>query len=189
MSTMAPVMPQVMCKPPALLGSRHLTRTATVCHILHGLQVGGAEVLAAALARRLGDQIRFVFICLDELGTLGAQLRSEGYPVHVLNRRPGVDWRCIAGLGALLRRERVDLVHAHQYTPFFYSLTARLLVRRLGIMFTEHGRHFPDYPRRKRICGLIECCSRAETESWASARRCGRPCINGRRHSHRSESP
>ncbi|HWY85081.1 MAG TPA: glycosyltransferase, partial [Gemmataceae bacterium] len=117
----------------------------------HGLQVGGAEVLAAALARRLGDRLRFVFICLDELGTLGEQLRSEGFPVHVLARRPGVDWRCIAGLGGLLRRERVDLVHAHQYTPFFYSLTARLLVRRLGIMFTEHGRHYPDYPRKKRI--------------------------------------
>ena len=28
-------------------------RRATVCQVLHGLQVGGAEVLAARLARRL----------------------------------------------------------------------------------------------------------------------------------------
>jgi L-malate glycosyltransferase len=124
----------------------------TICHLLHGLRVGGAEVLAAALARRLQDQqLRFVFICLDELGTLGEQLQVEGFPVHVLARRPGVDWRCMASLGALLRRERVNLVHAHQYTPFFYSLAARLFVRRLGIIFTEHGRHYPDYPRKKRI--------------------------------------
>src|SRR5204862_1893786 len=43
------------------------------------------------------------------------------------------------------------LVHAHQYTPFFYALAARLLYRRPPVLFTEHGRHQPDYPRRKRM--------------------------------------
>jgi len=41
-------------------------------------------------------------------------------------------------------------VHAHQYTPFFYSLFARLFQRKPAVLFTEHGRHFPDYPRPKR---------------------------------------
>jgi glycosyltransferase involved in cell wall biosynthesis len=45
----------------------------------------------------------------------------------------------------------VDLVHAHQYTPFFYALLSRWLYRRPPILFTEHGRHQPDYPRRKRM--------------------------------------
>src|SRR5436305_4431970 len=63
----------------------------TVCPLLHTLNVGGAEVLAARLARRLRDRCRFVFICLDELGTLGQELRAEGFPVEVLGRRPGLD--------------------------------------------------------------------------------------------------
>jgi hypothetical protein len=50
--------------------------------------------LAARLARRLGGAYRFVFACLDELGTLGQELRDEGFPVTVLGRRPGLDWRC-----------------------------------------------------------------------------------------------
>src|SRR6516165_4253528 len=124
---------------------------ATVCQVLHTLCVGGAEVLAARLARRLRDRYRFLFVCLDELGTLGEELRNEGFPVHVLGRRPGLDLRCTYRLAALLRRERVDVIHAHQYTPFFYCLTARLLCRRPALLFTEHGRHFPDYPRRKRM--------------------------------------
>jgi L-malate glycosyltransferase len=45
----------------------------------------------------------------------------------------------------------VDLLHAHQYTPFFYGAAARLGYPRPGILFTEHGRHYPDYPRPKRI--------------------------------------
>jgi glycosyltransferase involved in cell wall biosynthesis len=35
--------------------------------------------------------------------------------------------------------------------PFFYALAARLLYRRTPVLFTEHGRWIPDYPRRKRI--------------------------------------
>jgi glycosyltransferase involved in cell wall biosynthesis len=113
--------------------------------------VGGAELLAARLARQLGNSYRFVFVCLDELGMVGRELRGDGFPVFVLSRRPGVDWNTARRLAGLLRRQRVDLLHAHQYTPFFYTATARLLYRRPPILFTEHGRWYPDYPRRKRI--------------------------------------
>jgi glycosyltransferase involved in cell wall biosynthesis len=123
---------------------------ATICQLLHSLRVGGAEVLAARLARQLSGEFRFVFLCLDELGTLGQELRDEGFPMCVLGRSPGVDWKCSWRLQQFLRREQVDLVHAHQYTPFFYALTARLCYRRPPVLFTEHGRHFPDYPRPKR---------------------------------------
>jgi sugar transferase (PEP-CTERM/EpsH1 system associated) len=122
-----------------------------VCHLLHSLKVGGAEVLTAQLARQLRDTFRFIFVCLDELGGLGEELGTEGFRVEVLARRPGVDWRCMFRLARLLRHEHVDLVHAHQYTPFFYGMAARLLGRKLPILFTEHGRHFPDFPRRKRM--------------------------------------
>lgn len=123
----------------------------TICQLLHSLTVGGAEVLAARLVRRLRDRYRFVFACLDQLGTLGEELRAEGFVVEVFDRRPGIDARCMRRLQRFWRREKVELVHAHQYTPFFYALAARGLRRRPPALFTEHGRWFPDYPRRKRI--------------------------------------
>jgi glycosyltransferase involved in cell wall biosynthesis len=69
----------------------------------------------------------------------------------VLGRRPGLDWSCAGRLAKLLRQERVDLIHAHQYGPFLYGIVARLLWRRPPVLFTEHGRAYPDYPRRKRL--------------------------------------
>jgi sugar transferase (PEP-CTERM/EpsH1 system associated) len=131
-----------------------MTRPAlspTVCQVLHSLDVGGAEVLAARIARRLRHRYRFHFVCLDRLGVLGQELREEGFGVETLERKPGLDWRCFWRLSQALRRARADVIHAHQYTPFFYSLVARLLSRRPAVLFTEHGRHQPDYPRRKRI--------------------------------------
>jgi glycosyltransferase involved in cell wall biosynthesis len=122
-----------------------------ICHLMHGLRVGGAEVLVARLARRLRDRYRFCFACLDELGALGEELRNDGFPVDVVQRRPGVDWRLPLRLARHFARQRVALIHAHQYTPFFYALASRLLYQRPPILFTEHGRWVPDYPRRKRI--------------------------------------
>jgi glycosyltransferase involved in cell wall biosynthesis len=123
----------------------------TVCHLLHSLNVGGAEILAARLGRDCRQQYRVVFACLDDLGTLGEELRQEGFHVEILSRRSGVDWRCILRLRAFLRREQASLIHAHQFTPFFYAAATRWLSGGQPILFTEHGRHFPDYPRTKRI--------------------------------------
>ncbi|MBX9789759.1 MAG: glycosyltransferase [Pirellulales bacterium] len=108
------------------------------------------------MALRMGehlpaDQYRVSYLCLDELGTWGTELRAVGGHVHLLGRRPGLDWRCARRLGAHLRREGIDLVHAHQYTPFFYVVAARHFHRRPPILFTEHGRWFPDFPRPKRM--------------------------------------
>src|SRR5207245_2896456 len=122
----------------------------TICQLLHSLTVGGAEILAARLARRLRSNFRFVFVCLDQVGTLGEQLRDEGFAVHMLERRSGVDWRCVIRLARLLRQEEVQIVQAHQYTPFSYALLARLLYRRPAVLFTEHGAHVPGFPRPTR---------------------------------------
>ena len=126
-------------------------RRPTLCHLLHTLHVGGAEMLAAQLARCSASSFRVVFACLDELGTLGESLRDEGFPVHVLGRKPGLDWGCVSRLGKVLRQERVDVIHAHQYTPFFYAMLGRWLSGGSPILFTEHGRHFPDQRRLKRV--------------------------------------
>lgn len=126
-------------------------KTITVCQLLHSLNVGGAEMLAARLSRRLRERFRFVFACLDEIGPLGDSLQREGFSVHSLHRRTGLDLRCSLRLAKLLRSERIDVIHAHQYTPFFYGLLGRYSAQRQPILFTEHGRHQPDYPRPKRI--------------------------------------
>jgi L-malate glycosyltransferase len=129
---------------------KQTNRRPVVCQLLHTLHVGGAEMLAARLGRQLRSECHFVYVCLDEAGTLGEELREEGFSVEVLGRRKGVDWRCARRLANILRSAQVDLVHAHQYTPFFYGQFARLFYRQPAVLFTEHGRHFPDFPRLKR---------------------------------------
>jgi L-malate glycosyltransferase len=121
-----------------------------ILQVVHGLGIGGTERVVANLARAFNSQeFRTTLCCLDEVGEFGEQLRKEGFAVHLLGRRPGVDLSLVPRLRRLYRKEQISIVHAHQYTPYFYAATAAL-GRRLPIIFTEHGRHFPDRLRFKR---------------------------------------
>jgi L-malate glycosyltransferase len=115
------------------------------------MQVAGAEVLVFETIRRLGDRIVPTVFCLDAVGPLGAQLIDMGVPVVSLDRRPGLDWSIFGRMAREIRSRHIDVVHAHQYTPFFYaSVAARMARTRARVIFTEHGRHFPDVVSAKR---------------------------------------
>lgn len=123
----------------------------TVCQLLHTLNVGGAEILASRLAKKLsGEKYRFVFVCLDEAGVRAEEMRQAGFTVEVLGRKPGFDTRCMKRLAELWKKYQVRFVQAHQYTPYFYAMGARGFCKKTPpILFTEHGRFFPDLPNWK----------------------------------------
>ena len=66
----------------------------TVCHVIHALGVGGAEVLVDVMVREMADDYRCVIAVLDEIGTIGEQLRADGFAVEHLHRQPGIDRGC-----------------------------------------------------------------------------------------------
>jgi glycosyltransferase involved in cell wall biosynthesis len=129
-----------------------------VAFVLHVMQVAGAEVLVTEIIRRLGGQIDPLVLCLDAVGPLGEQLRAAGTPVACLDRKPGRDWGVAWRMARELRRHRTEVIHAHQYTPFFYAALARARCWfRPRLLFTEHGRHFPDVvsPLRRTVNRLL----------------------------------
>jgi glycosyltransferase involved in cell wall biosynthesis len=78
--------------------------------------------------------------------------------VVCLGRRPGRDWRLAWRLAREVRARGIDVLHAQQYTPFFYAALARLFCwPSPRIIFTEHGRHYPDTvsPRRRAANRLL----------------------------------
>jgi glycosyltransferase involved in cell wall biosynthesis len=134
------------------------TRPLRVAFVVHVMQVAGAEMLVTETIHRLGVLIEPAVLCLDAVGALGERLRAEGVPVVCLERRMGRDWRLPGRIAAQWRAWRTEVVHAHQYTPFFYAALARAVM--LGpprIILTEHGRHYPDVvsPVRRALNRLV----------------------------------
>ncbi len=123
-----------------------------VMQVLHTLEVGGAEKLAFDISRNFDDQFKFSFLCLDSLGELTPSVKQHGMDVFCLNRQSGFDLSLVKKFSRIIKEHHVDIIHAHQYTPYFYSVISALFTnRRPKVIFTEHGRHQPDKVRIKRV--------------------------------------
>jgi glycosyltransferase involved in cell wall biosynthesis len=153
-----------------MLSLPSIPRKPRVGFVVHLMQVAGAEMLVKQIIERLQEEIEPTIFCLDAQGSLGQQLEAKGVPVVLLNRRPGIDHSLPWRFAKALRRNQIDILHAHQYTPFFYSSLAKLYgAWSVKVIFTEHGRHYPDYVSWKRrlanrlllsrlSCARTACC-------------------------------
>ena len=122
--------------------------------VVHSMQMAGAERLVVETIRRLGDRILPTVFCLDTVGLLGTDLQRENIDVVAFGRRPGLDLSVARRLATEIARRNIAVIHAHQYTPFFYAALAKLLRRgRPRLILTEHGRHYPDIVSAQRRLG------------------------------------
>lgn len=135
-----------------------MSRPVRVGFVVHVMQVAGAEVLVRETIRRLGSRIVPTVFCLDRVGPLGEQLQADGVDVVCYGRRPGWDFSVSRRMARDFTARRIDVVHAHQYSPFFYAAFAKLLARPMPrLILTEHGRHYPDIvsPKRRAFNRLV----------------------------------
>lgn len=120
-------------------------------HVILGMGVGGAEKLVYDMARHpYVQENKPVICCLDMVGQLGEKLQEEGFNVYVPKRKNGFDYSLIFWLRDIIRKERIDIVHAHQYTPLFYTVPAAKMAGKIKVVYTEHGRLYPDSRKWKR---------------------------------------
>ena len=132
--------------------ARREARPPRILHVVHAMVVGGAERVITDLIRaNRNPKLETHVCCLYREGAMAQALRDEGVPVHVLGRHPGWDPRVWAGLHMLIRRERFDIIHAHQYTPWLYSSLAFPFSGASRLILTGHGRLLPDLRTSRRV--------------------------------------
>jgi glycosyltransferase involved in cell wall biosynthesis len=122
-----------------------------ILFFVHSLTIGGAERLVIQLADALSAEYRIGICCLDSRGALWEECKQKGYTLYELQRQPG--WQISTFLAAkrVVAEFAPTIIHAHQYTPYLYSAIGKLLALSAAkIVFTEHGRHFPDIVSAKR---------------------------------------
>ena len=161
-------------------------RPLRVGFVVHVMQVAGAEVLTREMVRRLAGRVVPTIFCLDAVGRIGDEMLRGGVDLVCFGRKPGRDWGVARRMAAAVRARRLDVVHAHQYTPFFYAALAKALRPGPKLILTEHGRHYPDRvsPLRRavnrlaldRLADAVTACCRfsaeglSETDGFAGRR-------------------
>jgi glycosyltransferase involved in cell wall biosynthesis len=115
------------------------------------MTIGGAQQVIRQLVENMDEsEIQSEVVCIDNrLGELGEILQKQGVKVHLLNRQPGFDFSLVKQLYTLIKTNHYDVIHCHQYSPYVYGLLASILTS-AKVIFTEHGRFYPDYGTWKR---------------------------------------
>jgi glycosyltransferase involved in cell wall biosynthesis len=122
----------------------------TLAYVVNTLNPGGTEKLVMDMSLAFAADFNVQVVCLDEPGRWSATLRERGIQVHCVWRQPGMDLSVPRKLAALFRRAQVDIIHAHQCTPWFYAALSRLSYSRPRLLLEEHGRFYPEVKNRKR---------------------------------------
>ena len=107
-----------------------------IAHVVIGGEVAGGQMVALRLAqaaRAAGHDIRFVS---PSDGAFLDLVRSDGMPADVVPIGSALDLRAMARIARLLRRSRVDLVHAHGH--FAVNVVTRVAGRLAGVRVLSH---------------------------------------------------
>src|SRR5579872_3258324 len=146
--------------------SAGLTRPLRVALVVHTFEIGGIERHVARLASRL-DRRRFqpLIVCLARSGQAAQWLEADDVPVIELHKRPRNDLRLVFRLARVLRDERVDLVHSHNWGTLVETALAR---RWAGVPVHVHA-------ERGTVLGVVDgrglkARLRALAMSWAVRR-------------------
>jgi len=123
-----------------------------IVHITFNMEIGGAEQVIYNLIEHTDpSKYEVSIICLEQpVGAFGKQLQKKGYEVTAFSRNPGVDFSLIKNIRDHIRLRNIDVLHCHQYTPYFYGIMGAAFTR-CRVIFTEHGRFYPDIRKVKRV--------------------------------------
>ena len=121
-----------------------------ICHLVLGLPMGGTEGLVDKMLRNPPPGFRSSVICLDEFGVLGETAFKDGYDITLISRGQGFSLKAVRRIGIHVKKNGVNVIQCHHYTPWCYGALARLWHPSMRVIFTEHGRLYPDNPSWKR---------------------------------------
>jgi sugar transferase (PEP-CTERM/EpsH1 system associated) len=123
-------------------------RPIRVMHVVDVLSLAGMEYGVIKLVNRLDpDRVSSMICCLRFQREATRSLLNSRIPVFELQKPPGRNLQLVMKLAALLRRNRVDIVHSHNWSTFLYTVLAAALARVPILIHGAHGRENQTVPR------------------------------------------
>jgi glycosyltransferase involved in cell wall biosynthesis len=116
---------------------------STVWHVIDTLDTGGAERMVADLALAQSRTRPVAICCLKHRGPVAQSLAGAPVRVVELGKGEGNDYRLPFRLASLLRRERVGIVHSHDWGVFCETAVASILGGTGAFFHTAHGDFHP----------------------------------------------
>ena len=125
-------------------------RRVRLLHVVDLLTVAGMEYGVIKLLNGLDPSRYDSIICCQSRQVEATRALLEPHVrVVEMHRRPGFDTGLVLHMASLFRRERVHIVHSHNWTTFLYAWLATALAGTPVFLHGEHGHEDPGAPVRR----------------------------------------
>ena len=117
-----------------------------ILHIVLSMGYGGLEKFVYNFIRNLDpNQFKISLCCLDRGGPVLDLIKTKiDIKTYILDRKPGkLDIHTLATLSQIVRKENIDVIHAHSGT-FLYAAIAGKMGKARKTIYSDHGRLKPD---------------------------------------------
>ncbi|MEJ8803032.1 glycosyltransferase [Pontibacter sp. H249] len=109
---------------------------ATVLHIIESLAIGGAEVLLTESLKDITDEYRHILVYMRPITTLLPEVKADNiYCLNYKGKRSFL-WS-ILQLRRIIKKENVNLIHAHHYWPTVLARFAKPPF--VSLLFSVHN--------------------------------------------------
>jgi hypothetical protein len=117
----------------------------SVMHLTYDMRIGGTEMVIKNLIEGSDPALFDMSIyCIETpIGPWGIEMQNLGLPITSTSREPGFDTSLIFAIRKHLKTNSIKILHCHQYTPWIYGVLAAFGTK-TKVIFTEHGRFYPD---------------------------------------------
>lgn len=120
----------------------------TVLHIINSLETGGAENVVVNLVNNLNSNLNLYVCCLEKIGVLSDKITAD-IPIYCLNKKNGNDYSIPFSLAKLIRHNRIDIIHSHNWEVFCEAVWAKKLSNATALIHTAHGNLDLHYSKNK----------------------------------------
>jgi len=122
-------------------------------HVVLSLNSGGLENVVFNLAANVDRKTFDVSVCcIDEFGILENKFKKLDINLVLLKRKKGgTDWLLCQKLAKLLKEQKVDILHTHNFAPNLYGAIAGRLSYTPKIIATYHNKRFFEDLNIKRL--------------------------------------
>jgi L-malate glycosyltransferase len=110
-----------------------------VLFLMIQMAMGGSERLILNLVRNLDRRIFEPSIGWFSGERLLPEFEALSVPLYYIPKRRRFDWAAMRQLAAIIRTQRIDVVNAHHFMPFFYAYCGTKIANRARLVYTEHS--------------------------------------------------
>jgi sugar transferase (PEP-CTERM/EpsH1 system associated) len=141
----------------------------TILHIVISFDTGGLERFVLDLIRLSTKHFDHKVVCLERTGDLLTLGHRDD--TVCLDMKPGLQFKPIAELCSIIKKERADIVHTHNEKALFYGAISGFICG-VPVVHTKHGKNQVTMQARLRNHLLARLCKKVIAVSRDAAIQC-----------------